>query len=149
MAVGSLAACRGIFRDFQDNHILSFSAYLGEGSPVTAEFLAVIIVIEKAKQMKWNKLWIETDCKLVVKAFSNVNLVPWKIHSRWLMCWAYTLIIDFRITHIFREANFYAGFLANIGFKSKSFSWFSYVHKDITEDYLLDKNGTPRLRLCA
>ncbi|XP_058746610.1 uncharacterized protein LOC131619538 [Vicia villosa] len=40
MDKGPLAACGGIFRDWQANHILSFNAYIGEGSPVVAEFLA-------------------------------------------------------------------------------------------------------------
>ncbi|XP_058733822.1 uncharacterized protein LOC131605491 [Vicia villosa] len=115
--VGStlLAACGGIFRNEQATHLISFSAYLETGTPVLAEFLAAIIAIEKAKQMQWSKLWLETNCILVVKAFSNPNLVSWKIKSRWLTCWAYTLIIEFRISHIFREVIFYADFLDNIG----------------------------------
>ncbi|XP_058732705.1 uncharacterized protein LOC131604270 [Vicia villosa] len=144
---GSLAAGGGIFRDWQASHILSFSAFFGEGSRVVEEFMATIMAIEKAMMMKWKKLWIETDCKLVVLAISNSNLVPWSLKSRWLTCWEYTLSIDFRISHIYREANFCADFLENIGFRSKSISWFSYVHKEITKDYLLDKIGTPRLRL--
>ncbi|XP_058782939.1 uncharacterized protein LOC131657572 [Vicia villosa] len=83
MAKGPLAACGGIFRDSQANHILSFSVFLGEGSPVVAEFMTTVIAIEKAKQMNWKKVWVETNCKLVVLAFTNCNLVPWKVKSRW------------------------------------------------------------------
>ncbi|XP_058742585.1 uncharacterized protein LOC131615070 [Vicia villosa] len=80
------AACGGIFRDEEANHIISFAAYIGLGSPVVAEFMAVIIAIEKAILENWSRLWIETDCKLVVKAFANVHLVPWVLKSRWLTC---------------------------------------------------------------
>ncbi|XP_058767147.1 uncharacterized protein LOC131640782 [Vicia villosa] len=146
-AAGSLAACGGIFRDWHANHILSFSAFIGEGSLVVAEFMATVMAIEKTKMMKWNKLWIETGCKLVVLAFSNSNLVPWKLKSLWLMCWDYTLSIDFRITHIYREANFCADFWVNIGFNSKAITWLSYVHREITKDYLLDMKGTPKFWL--
>ncbi|XP_058776606.1 uncharacterized protein LOC131650923 [Vicia villosa] len=53
VAVGSpgIAACGGIFRDDQANHILSFSAFLEVGSSIIVEFLAAIYAIEKDKQM--------------------------------------------------------------------------------------------------
>ncbi|XP_058776250.1 uncharacterized protein LOC131650562 [Vicia villosa] len=149
--VGSplLATCGGLNRDEHANHLLSFCVFLEAGTPVFVEFMAAIIAIEKAKRMQWSKLWLKTDCILVVKAFSNPNLVPWKIKSSWLSCWAYTINIGFMITHIFREVNFCADFLANIGLMSKSFTWYNFEHRDITADYLLDKAGTPMLRLCS
>ncbi|XP_058734132.1 uncharacterized protein LOC131605843 [Vicia villosa] len=149
VAAGSplLTASSGIFCDSQANHIISFSVSNGAGSPAMAGFLAAIIAIEKSMQMKWTKLWLESDCVLVVKAFSNPNLVPWNIKSCWLTCWAFSMSIDFRITHLYCEANFCANNLANIGLKSKSSSWFNFVHSDVNLNYLLDKAGTPRLRL--
>ncbi|XP_058755287.1 uncharacterized protein LOC131628464 [Vicia villosa] len=116
----SLASCDGIFRDAQANHVISFSVFLGPGSSVFEEFMAAVLAIEKARHLNWTELWLETDCALLVKAFSDSSLVPWKIKSRWLTCWAYTLSIDFRIIHIFREANFCTDVLANIGLKRKS-----------------------------
>lgn len=44
-----LAVNEGIFRDNQANHIVSFSVYLGEGSPVLAEFMAAVLAIEKLR----------------------------------------------------------------------------------------------------
>ncbi|XP_058776262.1 uncharacterized protein LOC131650572 [Vicia villosa] len=144
-----LTACGGIFRDDKADHLLSFSAFLSGGTPVFSEFMAAILAIEKAKELNWNKLWIETDCMLLVKAFSNPQLVPWIIKSRWLTCWAYTLNMEFMITHICRGANFCADVLANIGLTNRSHSWFNFVHNDIISDYLLDKVGTPRFRICS
>ncbi|XP_058785510.1 metal transporter Nramp7.2-like [Vicia villosa] len=60
-----VAACGGIYRDDKAVNMLSFSVFLNEGSPIFAEFMAAIIAIEKAKQLNWNKLWIETDCLLL------------------------------------------------------------------------------------
>lgn len=77
-----LAACGGLLRDEEANHFLSFSALIGPGTPVVSKFLAVIIAIEKGKQLIWTKLWIETHCMLVVNAFANVQLVPWTLKSR-------------------------------------------------------------------
>ncbi|XP_058766974.1 uncharacterized protein LOC131640606 [Vicia villosa] len=130
VACGSLwtSACGGIFRDHNALHVLSFSAFLGKEPPETVEFLAVIMAIEKAMSLGISKLWIESDCILVVNAFKNHSLVPWKIKSRWLVCCA--------------------DFLAGIGLRNKVTTWFNYIHEDIKKDYLLDKQGIPRIRLC-
>lgn len=84
--------------------------------------MAAIIAIEKDKQHNWSKLWLEMNCILVVNAFSNSNLVPWYIKSRCLICCAYTLNMDFMITHTYREVNFYDDFLANLEFQTKAFT---------------------------
>ncbi|XP_058769687.1 uncharacterized protein LOC131643477 [Vicia villosa] len=81
-----LDACGGLFRDEEANHLLSFSVFIGPRTPVVTEFMAVIIAVEKVKQLNWSKLWIETNCMLVVKAFANVHLVSWTLKSRWLTC---------------------------------------------------------------
>src|SRR4051812_38815406 len=108
-----------------------------------------MIAIEKAKDLSFKKLWMETDCLLVVKAFSNTCLVPWTIRSRWLRCIAHTRSIEFLITRVYREVNFCADLLANLGLYIGRFCWFQLVHFVIVQYYLLNKVGTPRLRLCS
>ncbi|XP_058746190.1 uncharacterized protein LOC131619065 [Vicia villosa] len=44
--------CGGIYRNDKATHLLSFSAFFNEGSPVFAEFMAAVIDIEKAKHLK-------------------------------------------------------------------------------------------------
>ncbi|XP_058776670.1 uncharacterized protein LOC131650994 [Vicia villosa] len=142
-------ACGGIFRNSQAIHLGSFCDFLGEGDAATAEILAVVLAIENAKLLKYKKVWIETDCSMVVKAFSDPFIVPWKIRSRWLSCIEYTRKIEFMISHVYREANFCADLLANLGLSFGSFVWFNYVHSSLVKDYLLDKVGTPRLRMLS
>ncbi|XP_058756625.1 uncharacterized protein LOC131629842 [Vicia villosa] len=143
----SISSCGGIFRDHMGDHIGSFCNFLGEGIAELAEYSAVMVAIEKAQDCGWQKLWLESDCIIVVNAFSNSNLVPWIIKSRWLKRRSYTLSIDFMITHIYREANFCVDILASLGLKLRNFCWFSHIVPDIRRDFLLDKDGTPRLRL--
>ncbi|XP_058746815.1 uncharacterized protein LOC131619766 [Vicia villosa] len=140
-------ACGGLYRDSNAVHLGSFCDYMGEGNSELAEFWAAIIAIEKAVSLGWRKIWIETDCLLVVKAFSDTTLVPWKIRSRWHHCHDLLQSLDFMISHIYREANFCADYLANIGHSNRFFCWFNFVHPLIVKDYLLDMDGTPRLRL--
>lgn len=68
-----LTAYGGLFRDENVNQLINFSTFLDFETPVFAEFLAAIIAIEKAKELNWLKLWLETDCTLVVKDFSNLQ----------------------------------------------------------------------------
>lgn len=68
------SACGGIYRDSRADHILNFSANIGCESPE--------IAIEKAKELKISKLWLESDCMRVVKAFKDNSLVSWKLKAR-------------------------------------------------------------------
>lgn len=88
-----------------------------------AELSAAIIALEKAMDKNWKKILLEMDSSLVVQAFSNINLVPWRLKSRWLNCISFTNSVDFMVTHIFREGNACAYSLANIGLNYKSLSW--------------------------
>lgn len=143
-----LIVCGGIFRNENVCHVGSFFDYMGEGNVALAELMTTILAIEKARFWGWTKLWMEIDCLLVVKAFSDSSLVPWKIRFRWLRCIAFSRTIDFMISHVFRETNFYVDFLANIGLAGRSYSWFNFVHYILVKDCLLDKEGTHRLRFC-
>lgn len=138
----SLNACR----EFSKMLILFMLADFVLILALVVEMYASMITIEKSMENNWKNVWIETDCFLV-NAFSNPSLVPSRIEFIWLNFLAFSQSIDFMVIHIYREVNACADSLANIGHKCKSFSWFSYVHNDITKDYLLDKIGTPRLRL--
>ncbi|XP_058751102.1 uncharacterized protein LOC131624142 [Vicia villosa] len=147
--MSSLMACGGIFRNMEAEHIGSFCDFFGEGDAATTELLAATIAIEKIKDLGFQKVWLESDCLLVVKAFSDTSLVPWKIRSRWLGCLEYTRSIEFMISHAYREANFCADLLANLGLSLRNYHWFSFLHSVLVRKYLLDKEDTHRLRLCS
>ncbi|XP_058750562.1 uncharacterized protein LOC131623580 [Vicia villosa] len=129
-------ACGGIFKDSKAKHILSFNIPLSCEPPSNAELLAAIIAMEKAMDLQLNKFWLESDYTLVVKTFYNHALVPWTIRSLWLVYWSYMMIIDFMITHIFREANFCANILASVGLDCNSSFWFHHVYRNIRKDFI-------------
>jgi len=41
-----------------------------------------MFAIERAHNMGWSKLWIESDSQTVVLAFSNKSAVPWTISNK-------------------------------------------------------------------
>lgn len=71
--------------------------------------------IEIAKQNNWCYLWLELNSMLVVNAFKNHALVPWKLRNRWDNCLNMICSINFIVSHILREENQCADYLANIG----------------------------------
>ncbi|XP_058770393.1 uncharacterized protein LOC131644024 [Vicia villosa] len=134
-----IAACGGIFRDHAGNHLGSFSNRIGHGNAFVAELVGAILAIEIAKQKNWNNLWIETDSKLVVLAFSKPFIVPWAIRNRWENVLHHSRNINFLVTHIFREGNHCADRLANLGLHVNDFTWWEVVHRDILAE--LAKNS--------
>lgn len=110
VAVGipSSAACGGIYRDHNADHVLSFCDFIGLDTSENVELVAALMAIEIAKQKNFSKLWMKTDCTFVVYGFKNHGLMPWN----------YTLKIDFMITHQLGEPNFCADSLATVDLKA-------------------------------
>jgi hypothetical protein len=93
----------------------------------------------------WRKIWLETDSKLVVQAFSSKSLtMPWKLRQGWYHCLLITKSMDFSSSHIYRVDK-----LANIGLSAQHLTVFSYVHEDIREDFVRNKRGLPSFRFVA
>lgn len=82
---------------------------------------------------------------LLVKAFSDSTLIPRSIRTRWLTRVFLTHVIDFMISHIFREFNSFVDYLARYGVNSKTFTRFNDVHVNIYRDFLSDKLDVPKL----
>ncbi|KAF9602466.1 hypothetical protein IFM89_028017 [Coptis chinensis] len=55
---------------------------LGDVTSFQAECAAIVYAAEKAKDMNWNRIWIEADSQAAVTAFSG-NDIPWPLRARW------------------------------------------------------------------
>ncbi|KAF9614241.1 hypothetical protein IFM89_016502 [Coptis chinensis] len=55
---------------------------LGEVTSFQAECIAIVYAAEKAKDMNWNRIWIEADSQATATTFSR-NDIPWSLRSRW------------------------------------------------------------------
>ena len=61
-------------------------------------------------------MWVELDSMLVVNAFKKQALVLWMlIRNRWKNCLYIVSTMNFIVSHIFREGNQCADYLANLG----------------------------------
>lgn len=80
------AACGGIFRDSKDDLWGSFVWDLGHENALYAELMGAIFDMEHARSKNCNMLWLETDSKLEVLAFSKPFVVPWNLRNIWDNC---------------------------------------------------------------
>ncbi|KAG4920552.1 hypothetical protein JHK82_049507 [Glycine max] len=56
-----------------------FSTYIGVQSLIYAELFPVILAMESSLERNWRKVWFECDSILVMEAFKNPSLVPWRL----------------------------------------------------------------------
>ena len=78
-----------------------------------AKLIGVILALELVASKGWSHVWLETDLTLVVAAFKNASLVTWNIVNRWKNYVNILFDRNFRASHIYREGNECADWLAN------------------------------------
>nr|ABN08954.1 Ribonuclease H [Medicago truncatula] len=111
----SCGATGGVFRNWQTHSLGGFAQNIGHATCFKAELCAAIFAIEKSIEYNLRDIWLETDSKLVVKAFSSSEHVPWQLRTRWNNCLALAQKIKCVCTHIHREGNAGADSLAKNG----------------------------------
>lgn len=61
-------------------------------------------------------MWIECDSRAVTQCLTNSHYAPpWQLHTRRLNCLDMLKVMEFHISHIYREGNKVADLLANMG----------------------------------
>ena len=78
------------------------------------EVQVVIIALEVAKCRGWNNLWIECESSLIIQAFGNPLLVPWRLHGKWEKWLFFCKDIVFCYSRVYREWNSLADKLAKL-----------------------------------
>ncbi|KAK2444758.1 hypothetical protein QL285_015762 [Trifolium repens] len=103
--------------------------------------------IEIAASKNWNNLWLETNSTLVVLAFKSYSLVPWVLSNRWHNCLLLTQSMNFIVSHIFREGNFCADGLANIGLFLDRLTFWNELPLVTKDNFDADRLGKPFFRV--
>jgi hypothetical protein len=53
VAINNTAACRGIFGNYNSDHLGSFSNFIGQGNALIVELIAAMLAIEIALEKNW------------------------------------------------------------------------------------------------
>ncbi|XP_077236556.1 uncharacterized protein LOC143878125 [Tasmannia lanceolata] len=102
---------RGIIRDSNRDVFYFFSLSISKDEIYSLEIQA-ITGVAAAMTLRITKLWIEADSTFVVDSVDKSSHPPWKNLQDIKKAWRYPNNIDWRITHIWREANFAADYLS-------------------------------------
>jgi ribonuclease HI len=141
------SSCGGIFRNFLADMVCCFAQNTGQGSAFHAELCGAMSAIEIAHSFHWRQLWIETDSSLVVKAFKNDAIIPWKLRNRWSNCNSLLINMKVIVSHVFREGNSCADSLARIGLDLENLTIWFKLPSVVRDSFLRNKLGLPSYRL--
>ena len=142
------AAGGGIFRNHLGDFIGGFSVSLGSTLAFRAELIATMYAIELSFRYGWRSLWLESDSELVVRAFATPSVVPWDLRNRWQNCLSILPSMRFYVTHIFREGNICADWLAKYGLSQNGLLWLSSIPAPLFSLVQFNKSGMPAYRFC-
>ncbi|KEH41998.1 hypothetical protein MTR_1g059640 [Medicago truncatula] len=99
----------GLIRNYVGRYLSGFSSFISNSEDILLAELVICILrnwnflnriyvaIEKAEQMDWKQIWLESDSMLAVKAFNQNSPVSWFLKNRWLNC----KVFSSSIVHLF------------------------------------------------
>lgn len=115
------AGAGGILRDHRGMILAAYASPLSSSSVITAELTALSLGIEKCIILGFFNVWIELDAHIVVQIINN--LVQGNPQDFYLIrkIKQHLSTINFTISHVYREANACADWLAKFGCQLEGF----------------------------
>ncbi|PKU62326.1 Putative ribonuclease H protein [Dendrobium catenatum] len=144
-----LYGCGGILRNDKGNLVLAFATPLNKCSVLVAELKAIYEALKICLSLGILKVWLEIDALIAIKEISvekKGNFETFYIIKDIKRMLSH---LDYKISHIWREGNSAADFLAKTGSNLDHFTLFQnnnipFLLKGIIN---LDKTGLPYIRV--
>ncbi|XP_042490260.1 uncharacterized protein LOC122070199 [Macadamia integrifolia] len=105
------AGASGIFRDCLGRVLGSYKIFMGITGVFHSKMEGLMEGLICARDLGFNQLWVESDSSSVVMLVQQ-RKIPWFAAQRWAFLKPYLGEINWKISHIFREGNSIADFLA-------------------------------------
>ncbi|KAL0288501.1 UNVERIFIED_CONTAM: hypothetical protein Sangu_2655600 [Sesamum angustifolium] len=105
--------CRGILRNHLGRVMFAFLEPLGINTNTQAELSAIHRGLQLCRDKGFRKIWIETDAKAIITLISSPRQGAWNLQNTLQRIRNILSQMTYRISHIFREGNQAADFLAN------------------------------------
>lgn len=137
----------GVVRDSEGEILLAFSSGLKSGSGLEAEVDTVLLGVRLAKRLG-SQVWIESDAEVVVRWLAAEQLGAAETCVEMEKVRKELEGITWKVSHIFREGNKVADYLAEIGLQSVSMTTFSRDSAPARVKALcrMDQLGLPNFR---
>ncbi|XP_042974562.1 uncharacterized protein LOC122306189 [Carya illinoinensis] len=95
--------------------LLAFSVNLGYGSSTCAELMALLEGVMHCKRMHFHSVNIEIDSRVILSWWQHYRCGIWYLEDYWEELQALLLQMNFTTSHIFREGDVAADWLARFG----------------------------------
>ncbi|XP_042974906.1 receptor-like protein 34 [Carya illinoinensis] len=141
------AGAGGVLRDSKGDLLMAFSVHLGTGSSNYAEVMSLIHGLRRIKMMGVAHIDLESDSMMVVRWLKASRCEVWYLEEFWEELMEMLKEIEFQVSHIYREGNVAADFLARLGAKGLNKQWLSRdIPSNLRGILRMDKLGFPSLR---
>ncbi|XP_035545131.1 receptor-like protein 7 [Juglans regia] len=117
----------GVIRDEDGRLLLAYSVPLGLGTNNFAEFSSLLEGVRRCHALGFYRVQIETDSQLVVNWIVKNKCPIWYLEDFWEDLQEHLNSLEYTVTHIFREGNVVADFLAKCGAEGLNSDW-SDIH---------------------
>ncbi|KAF1860066.1 hypothetical protein Lal_00027917 [Lupinus albus] len=114
-----------IFRDNACGVLGCFVNYLGIQNSLYAELFPTFLAIKVAYAKGWHVIWMECDSTWVVDFFQGKNKISWRLSNLWDHCSGLLSLMNFKVSHIFRDGNACVDRLASFGLNSRMDNWWN------------------------
>ncbi|XP_019266683.1 PREDICTED: uncharacterized protein LOC109244105 [Nicotiana attenuata] len=139
----------GIIRDQLGDMVKAFAEFYGHCSNNMAEAKAVLHGIKLCNSLGLQNVIVETDSLLIVSIINRRMKPPWRIKHIIEQIWEITSLGNFNFVHTFREGNYVADQLANLGENTKEHIIFNEVvslPRQVRASLQLEQDGLPNFR---
>ncbi|XP_062005816.1 uncharacterized protein LOC133722997 [Rosa rugosa] len=135
-----LAASGFIIRDHDGSPVIAATKYVGNSTTPVAEATTLRDSLIAAKDKGFTRLEVEGDSKLVIDAVNGIVTLPWRLLK--LIEDIRTIATSFSqisFKHIYREVNFVADAIADLGHEAMSpMFWSDKVPREASRAVLFD-----------
>ncbi|PKU77129.1 Putative ribonuclease H protein [Dendrobium catenatum] len=140
--------CGGIIRNYKGNLIVAFSSPINKCSVLYAELMAIYKALQLCLSSGYFKIWLEVDAILVINCLAADYIGNFDTFYILKDIKKMLSHLDYKISHIWREGNSAADFLAKNGAKLHQYTLFynndiPFILRGLIN---LDKSGLPYIR---
>lgn len=114
----------GILRNHLGEVLFTFQEPLGDTTNIQAELRALHRGLQICIERGFNNIWIELDALAIIQLILKPYQGAWQHQTLLQRIRAYLGLLETRITHIYREGNQAADFLANLACTSQHLTIF-------------------------
>ncbi|ESW24512.1 hypothetical protein PHAVU_004G137000 [Phaseolus vulgaris] len=92
---------------------------------------------------------IKCDSHVILMAFKNSHIIPWKLRNRWLNCIERARSMSMHISHIFREGKGCPHRLADYGTTCQDFHWWDNIPDFLNDVFFRERYNLPWYRFSS